>query len=80
MIDLYASQRRELLDDQEKVEDLRERFYPDWWMFIGNNTVSSSVNSPSYIVHPRSEIERMQAYWVKPAGVMADIRPVEELK
>jgi hypothetical protein len=54
------------------LDEAREKFYPDWWMFDDG---SSSPLEPraAYRVVVRTEAERDLAYKVKPASVDAEI-------
>jgi hypothetical protein len=58
--------------DAEVVDQARERFYPDWWMFE-HDGASPVEPRPSYRVVVRTEEERDLAYHVKPASVDAEI-------
>ncbi len=66
--------------DPERSNQAREKFYPDWWMFANQQDPDDLTTAPHYTVVPKTEEELILAYRVKPLGVVADIRPVEETK
>lgn len=61
----------------ETIAEARERLYPDW-EWLSQRRELNTATAPRYIIRPRDEADRQIAYFVRPAGIIVEIRPVEE--
>jgi hypothetical protein len=61
------------------IEEAREHFYPDYWIFPTpeGSTPPAAMRAAHYVVRYANDEDLRLAYLVRPPGITADIRPAQ---